>query len=152
MQCKFRYMWLVWIYGNKHGCYNFHPYTVPVKFIENFCFQRSLAVITVARGNLMSYFQCFFSWMIFTGIGYAVGLASKLWAQGGSALQSSVQGALPEIQPLALLYPILAAKVHLLYTCYWKKLFLSHSHLRTMHHFSKYLKWRQWTILRENIK
>ena len=47
----------------------------------------------------------------------------------------------PELQPLTLLYTILAEKVPLLYTIFWEKEPLSHIYVRIMHLLSKPLKW-----------
>ena len=38
----------------------------------------------------------------------------------------------PEVQPLNLLYTILAEKVLLLYIFYWEKVSLSHTYFRTL--------------------
>ena len=67
---------------------------------------------------------------------------------GGGYLTKFNTGRLrPEVQPLTLLYIILAEKVPLLYTFYWEKVPLSHTYFRTLHPLSKPL--GEYQALRE---
>ena len=79
-------------------------------------------------------------------------LASSI--PGGFLTKFNMGRLFPEIEPLTLLYTILAEKVPLLYTFYWKKVPLSHSYFRKSCFFfafafaanKKYF-WHLWSSL-----
>ena len=56
---------------------------------------------------------------------------------GGYSTKFNTGRLRPEVQPLSLLYTILAEKLPLLLTFYLRKIPLSHAYLRTLHPLSK---------------